>query len=376
VTAAGGGQPMNAEEKKRYLECYKEKKADGELFWPHAIAKDAVVSLGIFFLLLCLVVFVGVPDEPPANPSDASYIPRPEWYFLWAFQVLKYFPGQLEGIAIAGLGVLIAVGLFGLPFFDRGSRRHPRNRPIATIAMILIVAGLVFLTVQAALTTPVSEATAGAIGGTKAEKAAAGGARYAEHCAKCHGEAGAGAELEGKAGEVTAPLNSDDFLVGHFDDTIFQLISYGQPGEGMPAFGLAYGGQLTDQEIAAIIVFMRSWAEPEEETGQTDAALADLAKIENPSFAKDVKPIFDKKCANCHGKRIKGGYSVETYDKVMTSGDNAPVILAGDAANSILVKMLRGVKTAAGGQMPPNRPLKKEQIELIERWVNQGALNK
>lgn len=366
---------MNAEEKQRYLERYKEKKADGELFWPHAIAKDAVVSLGIFVLLLCLVIFVGVPEEPPANPSDTSYIPRPEWYFLWAFQALKYFPGRLEGIAIVGLGAVIAVGLFGLPFFDRGPKRHPRNRPVASIAMIAIVALLAFLTIQAVVTTPASEATGAVIGGTKAEQIKAGGELFAEHCAECHGAAGEGAELKDKAGEVTAPLNSDDFLVGHFDDTIFQIISYGQPGEGMQAFGLAYGGPLTDQQINAIIAFMRAWAEPEEEAPGAEAAIAELAKIENPSFAKDVKPILDKKCASCHSKRLKGGYSIASYDLAMTSGDHAPVIIAGDAGNSILVKMLRGVKTEAGGQMPPGRPLKKEQIELIERWINQGALN-
>ncbi|MDQ1301269.1 MAG: hypothetical protein QG637_1190 [Chloroflexota bacterium] len=366
---------MNEAEKQRYLEGYKEKKADGELFWPHAIAKDAVMSLGLFIVLICLVVFIGVPAEPPANPSDSAYIPRPEWYFLWAFELLKYFPGQLEGLAIVGLGALIGVGLFGLPFFDRGPRRHPLNRPVATVAMILIVAAMAFLSIQAVVTTPVSEATEGAIGGTKAAQAQAGGELFAEHCAECHGESGEGAELKGESGQVTSPLNSEDFLVGHFDDTIFQLISYGQPGEGMQAFGLAYGGPLNDQQIRAIIAFMRAWAEPEEEPAQADAAAADLAKIENPSFIKDIKPIFDKKCANCHDKRIKGGYSVETYEKMMTTGDNAPNITAGDAANSALVKMLRGVKTPAGGQMPPSRPLKKEQIELIERWVNQGALN-
>ncbi len=52
-----------------------------------------------------------------------------------------------------------------------------------------------------------------------------------------------------------------------------------------------------------------------------------------------------------------------------------PVIMPGDAANSILVKMLRGVKTEAGGQMPPSRPLKQPKIELFERWINQGAQN-
>jgi mono/diheme cytochrome c family protein len=144
----------------------------------------------------------------------------------------------------------------------------------------------------------------------------------------------------------------------------------------MQAFGLAYGGALSDQEIRAIIAFLRSWAEPEEETTTGgDQAVAGLAKIENPSFAKDVKPIFDTKCLNCHGKRVKGGYKVDTYENVMTSGDKAPVIIAGDAANSTLAQMLRGVKTPAGGQMPPGKPLKKEQIDLIERWINQGAQN-
>ena len=88
---------MNEAEKKSYLERYKQKKQNGEYFWPDSIAKDAIVSLMIFMLLLGLAIFAGVPSEPPANPSDTSYIPRPEWYFLWMFQLLKYFPGKLEG---------------------------------------------------------------------------------------------------------------------------------------------------------------------------------------------------------------------------------------------------------------------------------------
>ncbi len=363
---------MKQEEKQRYLERYKEKKADGELFFPHSIAKDAVVSLGIFVLLICLVVFLGVPQEPPANPGDSSYIPRPEWYFLWAFQVLKYFPGQLEGVAIVGLGLVIVVGLFGLPFFDRGPKRHPLNRPIASAAMILIVAGMALLTILAVLSTP-PQAEGVVIGSSKAEQVQAGTDLFAEHCAECHGAAGEGAELPKSPGQFTAPLNSDDFLATHRDDTTSLIIAYGQPGEGMPAFGATYGGQLSDQQIRAIVAFIVSWSEPEVETPADAAGLAELAKIENPSFAKDVKPILDKACMSCHGKRVKGNFSVETYDKFMTSGDHAPNIVAGDAGSSNLVKMLRGVKTEAGGQMPPGRQLKKEQIDLIERWVNQGV---
>jgi mono/diheme cytochrome c family protein len=366
---------VTPEEKREYLKRYKEKKAEGELFWPDAIAKDAVVSLGIFVLLICLAIFAGVPSEPPADPGDTAYIPRPEWYFMWAFQLLKYFPGQLEGIAILGLGALIFVGLFGLPFFDRGPKRHPRNRPVATVAMFLVVAGMIFLSIQGVVTTPASEAEGAIIGATQAERIQAGEELYAEHCADCHGAEGEGGEIKDRPGEVTAPINSEDSLVTHFDDTIAQIISFGQPGEGMQAFGRAYGGPLSDQQIRAIIAFMRSWAEPEEESAAGEQTSADLTKIENPSFVKDVKPIFDQKCLVCHGKRVKGGYKMDTYENIMTSGNHAPVIIAGDAANSTLAKMLRGIKTPAGGQMPPGRPLKQEQIELIERWINQGALN-
>jgi menaquinol-cytochrome c reductase cytochrome b/c subunit len=359
---------MNEDEKQHYLQQYKEKKQNGELFWPHSIAKDAVVSLAIFIVLLCLVVLVGVPNEPPANPSDTSYVPRPEWYFLWAFQLLKYFPGKLEGVAITALGLLIAVGLFGLPFFDRGAKRHPLNRPVATIAMAVIVAGLVFLTIQAVITTP-PQAEAVSVGGDFAARVEAGGKLYSEQCAECHGENGEGAEIKTVPGEFTNPLNSEDFLVPHPSDTIARLISYGQPDLGMQAFGLAYGGTLTDQEIRTIVDFIESWQAPPEESQQ------DLSQIENPSFAQDVKPIFDKRCASCHGRRPKGNYSVADYESVMTSGDSAPVIVPGDAANSLMVMMLNGVETDAGGQMPPSRPLKADQIKLIERWIDQGAQN-
>ncbi len=49
------------------------------------------------------------------------------------------------------------------------------------------------------------------------------------------------------------------------------------------------------------------------------------------------------------------------------------MIVPGDAANSILAQMLNGIETPAGGQMPPSRPLPQQQIQLIEKWINQGA---
>jgi menaquinol-cytochrome c reductase cytochrome b/c subunit len=359
---------MNDEQKRRYLERYKEKKEHGEQFWPDSIGKDAVVALAVFIVLMSLAVLVGVPNEPPANPSDTSYVPRPEWYFLWTFQLLKYFPGKLEGVAITGLGLLIAVGLFGLPFFDRGPKRHPLNRPIATIVIGLVVFGLVFLTIQAVVTTP-PQAEAVNVGGDFAARIEAGGQLYSEHCAECHGADGEGAEIQTRPGDFTNPLNSEDFLATHSTETIARLISYGQPDLGMQAFGLAYGGSLTDPEIHAIVDFIEAWKAPIEGTGSQ----VDLSQIENPSFSQNVKPILDQRCFSCHGRRPKGNFSVAEYSSVMTSGDHAPVVIAGDANNSILVQMLNGIQTDAGGQMPPSRPLKADQIQLIERWIDQGA---
>ena len=361
---------MNDREKRDYLEHYKEKKRDGELFFPDSIAKDAVVSLAVFVLLIGLAVLRGVPNEPPADPSDASYVPRPEWYFMWAFQLLKYFPGRLEGVSIAALGLLVAFLLFGLPFFDRGPSRHPLNRPVATIAITLIVAGLIFLTIQAVIATP-PQVEAITVGGDLAARARAGGALFAEHCAECHGVDGEGGEITSNPGSFTNALNSEDFLATRSRDTIYRIIEYGQPGLGMQAFGATYGGPLTAPEIRAVVDFIESWATPPEEPGTSENAAA----VANPGFAQDVKPILDKRCATCHTRALKGGFNVSTYDTVMTSGDYGPVIATSDAANSILVQMLRGAEIPAGGQMPPSRPLKEEQIQLIERWIDQGAQN-
>jgi len=89
---------MNEEFKKRYKDKYYSLKQKGVKFFPDIIYKDLVVSFGLFILLILLATFIGVKNEPKADPSDTSYIPRPEWYFLFLFQFLKYFPGNLEWV--------------------------------------------------------------------------------------------------------------------------------------------------------------------------------------------------------------------------------------------------------------------------------------
>ena len=91
---------MNEKERQEYLEQYKKDKEKGVPFFPDILFKDAVISLVIFIALVALAYFVGAPLEPRADPADTSYTPRPEWYFLFLFQLLKYFPGSLEVIGV------------------------------------------------------------------------------------------------------------------------------------------------------------------------------------------------------------------------------------------------------------------------------------
>ena len=145
---------MNEQDKQAYLEKYAEAKKKGVPFFPDIIFKDAVISLIVFIVLVGLAYFIGAPLEKQANPADTSYTPRPEWYFLFLFQLLKYFPGDLEVIGVIILPTLAILLLFALPFLDRSRRRYPFARPVVIAGTSLIVAGIVVLTVFAIQETP------------------------------------------------------------------------------------------------------------------------------------------------------------------------------------------------------------------------------
>ena len=87
------------------------------------------------------------------------------------------------------------------------------------------------------------------------------------------------------------------------------------------------------------------------------------------SFANDVLPILQSRCVNCHGgNEIEEGLLLRSHAEVMAGSDNGPVIVPGDAANSLLVELV------ATMEMPKRGPkLTPPQIQLITDWVNQGA---
>ena len=213
---------MNEKEKKEYREGYKKAKEKGVPFFPDIVFKDAVVSLLIFLLLVALAYFLGVPTEARADPNDATYTPRPEWYFLFLFQMLKYFPGKLEAIGAVVIPGLFILLLLVLPFIDRSKRRYFLNRPIASLAAVVVVAGIVTLTILSVREAPPPQVAA------PVDQAAA---LYASNCANCHGAS------------IAVPPGTD----------LHTLIAQGKH-EGMPA----WGGDLSTDEIDALAGFITS----------------------------------------------------------------------------------------------------------------------
>ncbi|HMB24251.1 MAG TPA: hypothetical protein VKP08_15515, partial [Anaerolineales bacterium] len=149
---------MNDETKKKINERYQRELQRGEFFWPDSIFKDLIVSLGIFILLILLATFIGVPAEPKADPADTSYLPRPEWYFLFLFKFLALYGqipliGKIEWLAtvlIPGVGIAL---LTFLPLLDKSHYRHYSRRIFALTFMGIVVLDIVLLTLIASLPT-------------------------------------------------------------------------------------------------------------------------------------------------------------------------------------------------------------------------------
>ena len=122
----------------------------GKPFYPDQVFEDVVGMLILFIVLAAVALFVPVPLEDVADPTNASYDPRPEWYFLFLFQLLKYFQGPLE---IVGTFVIPTVGmvlLLFLPFLDRSERAVLWKRPVALTVTTVCVVAIVGLTILGA----------------------------------------------------------------------------------------------------------------------------------------------------------------------------------------------------------------------------------
>ncbi len=119
-----------------------------EPFWPGQVWKDGVVCLGLLLILTIWVFIHPAPLGAVADPSKA-YEARPEWYFMFLFQILRYFHGRYEVVGTFILPSLFFGVMFFWPFLDRNPARDPRRRPLAMTLLGVSTVGLVGLTIFA-----------------------------------------------------------------------------------------------------------------------------------------------------------------------------------------------------------------------------------
>ena len=149
---------MDNETKNKIKKRYEQILTRGERFWPDSIFKDAVIALAIFVVLILLASFVGVPVEPKADPSDSSYIPRPEWYFLFLFKFLALYGqipllGKIEWLATVIVPSIAILLLVVLPFIDGKPERHYSKRVLPISIMGILVVSMVTLTMMSDVPT-------------------------------------------------------------------------------------------------------------------------------------------------------------------------------------------------------------------------------
>lgn len=297
-------------------------------FYPDHAIRDTVAVACVFAALLTLSTLVDPALDAIADPTDASYTPRPEWYFLGLFQLLKYFPGRLEivgAIAIPGLAVC---ALFLLPFLDRTSERRPRALRrvwMAATVVMMAVTGLTWLGLRDSPANPdVNRWGLRAIGGRELAGAPA--------CGRCHRAGGAGPLLA-----TLRPTRDDEWVVGHLADP--DMIAPGL--RAAPPGGLR---RLEGQAVVAYIHKLRVGAPP------PWVAAEDLR----------AAVVFASRCIACH--RIDGD-----------GGDEGPDLSRVGAKRDaawIARRIVDPTEVDPDAEMPAfGDTLEKDEISAVARYL-------
>jgi menaquinol-cytochrome c reductase cytochrome b/c subunit len=138
---------MNRAEKEQYLREYAQLKAKGKPFFPYAVAKDSLMACFVMLTIILMSLIFGAELGPKADPTTTTYVPRPEWYFFFLFELLRVIkPATLVPLATIGVPTICMVLLFILPFIDRGPERRIERRPIALTFGIFVIAAMAYLT--------------------------------------------------------------------------------------------------------------------------------------------------------------------------------------------------------------------------------------
>ena len=145
---------MNQAQKEAYLRDYSILKNEGKPFFPYAVAKDGTMAAIVLVVIIFLALLFGAELGPKVDPTTTTYVPRPDWYFYFLFEVLRVMKNVPDFTPMATIGVptICMILLFLLPFYDRSPERRIERRPIALAAGIATIAAMAYLTYSGANT--------------------------------------------------------------------------------------------------------------------------------------------------------------------------------------------------------------------------------
>ncbi len=145
---------MNQAEKEQYLREYSILKNEGKPFFPYAVAKDSIMAVIVMAVIMLLAMAFGAEIGPKADPTTTTYVPRPDWYFFFLFEVLRVMRNVPKFTPMATIGVptLCMILLVLLPLYDRSPERLITRRPIALSAGLATIVAIAYLTYTGANT--------------------------------------------------------------------------------------------------------------------------------------------------------------------------------------------------------------------------------
>jgi ubiquinol-cytochrome c reductase cytochrome b subunit len=258
-------------------------------FYPFQAARDLAMS-GVIALVWIALASLAPPSlEPPADPTASDYVPRPEWYFLGLFQLLKFFPGRWEVIGAIVLPGVAFTWLALLPWIDRGGSRDWRTRRLALSGFVAFGLGAVALTVAGALDRPARATEEWTIQEQAGTVLIAGDA-----CVRCHAPGRVAPPIE--PGRIGRPA---DWLAMHVEDPTALALGL---REAPP------GNQHDRAAIVAALARLRAGRPP-----PLDAA------------ASQIAVLFSRHCLRCHKMDRVGGSEGPDLTHAGRNGDAAQI---------------------------------------------------
>ncbi|MFD1849521.1 menaquinol-cytochrome c reductase cytochrome b/c subunit [Oceanobacillus bengalensis] len=242
-----GDSRISATKTSQIPKDYSEYPGRTEAFWPNFLLKEWLAGSVFLVGFLTLTLVHPSPLGGIADPTNAAFIPLPDWYFLFLYELLKYefASGDYILLGMLGLPGLAFGALLLAPFLDNGPGRRPGQRPVAVGMMLLALASVVWLTytsashvdweARAEMDKPIPESE------VAIDTEHDGYAAYEASCMSCHG-----GNLEG--GPAAPTLVGIEYTAEEIADIAVNGIG------GMPA-GIFTG---SDEELEQLSDFIMS----------------------------------------------------------------------------------------------------------------------